>query len=189
MPLGLALAYGIGRKIFSDAGAVAAIGVDFAVFVPVMAVTLLVAVIATLACRVAHLAHRARHDFARRIDAECRHFSTSIASRSTTALAGGEPLKALDDVSFTAEAGEWIAIMGPSGSGKTTLLNILGCLDQPTTGAVRIGSTDITKLSRADLVRFRAETVGLDLPAVPPDPAPHGPRKRHARAVFPQHDG
>jgi putative ABC transport system ATP-binding protein len=76
-------------------------------------------------------------------------------------VSGGEPLKALDDVSFTANAGEWIAIMGPSGSGKTTLLNILGCLDQPTTGAVRIASTDIAQLSRADLVRFRAETVGL----------------------------
>ena len=51
--------------------------------------------------------------------------------------------------------------MGPSGSGKTTLLNILGCLDQPTSGSVRIGSTDIAKLRRAELVRFRAETVGL----------------------------
>jgi len=76
-------------------------------------------------------------------------------------VSGGEPLKALDDVNFTANAGEWIAIMGPSGSGKTTLLNILGCLDQPTAGAVRIASTDIAQLSRADLVRFRAETVGL----------------------------
>jgi putative ABC transport system ATP-binding protein len=74
---------------------------------------------------------------------------------------GGAPLKALDDVSFTAAAGEWIAIMGPSGSGKTTLLNILGCLDQPTSGAVRIGSTDIATLGRSELVRFRAETVGL----------------------------
>ncbi|PYT29373.1 MAG: hypothetical protein DMG58_16410 [Acidobacteria bacterium] len=76
-------------------------------------------------------------------------------------VSGGEPLRALDDISFTANAGEWIAIMGPSGSGKTTLLNILGCLDQPTAGSVRIASTDIAQLSRADLVRFRAETVGL----------------------------
>ncbi len=76
-------------------------------------------------------------------------------------VGGSEPLKALDGVSFTSDAGEWIAIMGPSGSGKTTLLNILGCLDQPTSGAVRIGSTDIAGLRRADLVRFRAETVGL----------------------------
>ncbi len=51
--------------------------------------------------------------------------------------------------------------MGPSGSGKTTLLNILGCLDQATTGTVRIGKTDTTKLSRAELARFRSETVGF----------------------------
>jgi putative ABC transport system ATP-binding protein len=76
-------------------------------------------------------------------------------------VGGSEPLKALDGVSFASDAGEWIAIMGPSGSGKTTLLNILGCLDQPSSGAVRIGSTDIARLSRADLVHFRAETVGL----------------------------
>jgi len=76
-------------------------------------------------------------------------------------VSGGTPLNALDDVSFTAQAGEWIAIMGPSGSGKTTLLNILGCLDQPSSGSVHIGSTDISKLTRAELVRFRAETVGL----------------------------
>lgn len=76
-------------------------------------------------------------------------------------VAGSAPLKALDEVSLTADAGEWIAIMGPSGSGKTTLLNILGCLDQPTSGSVQIGSTDIAKLSRSELVRFRAETVGL----------------------------
>src|SRR5712692_5198223 len=76
-------------------------------------------------------------------------------------MGAGETVRALDEVSLTADAGEWIAIMGPSGSGKTTLLNILGCLDQPTSGSVRIGSTDISKLTRAELVRFRAETVGL----------------------------
>ena len=71
------------------------------------------------------------------------------------------PVKALDQVSFKAEAGQWIAIMGPSGSGKTTLLNILGCLDQATSGAVRIDSVDTSTLSRAELARFRAETVGF----------------------------
>jgi putative ABC transport system ATP-binding protein len=80
----------------------------------------------------------------------------------TKTYAGGpEPVKALDGVSFTVEAGEWIAIMGPSGSGKTTLLNILGCLDQASSGAVRIGGTDTSALDRGALARFRAETVGF----------------------------
>ena len=73
----------------------------------------------------------------------------------------GKQVCALDSVSFTANAGEWIAIMGPSGSGKTTLLNILGCLDQASSGMVRIGSTDTSTLSRSQLARFRCETVGF----------------------------
>src|SRR5580700_376080 len=71
------------------------------------------------------------------------------------------PVKALDGVNLVAEAGQWIAIMGPSGSGKTTLLNILGCLDQATQGTVRIGAVDTSTLTRAELARFRAETVGF----------------------------
>src|SRR5215469_9567137 len=75
--------------------------------------------------------------------------------------AGPEAVKALDGVSITADAGEWIAIMGPSGSGKTTLLNILGCLDQATSGSVRLHGVETSGLSRAALARFRAETVGF----------------------------
>src|SRR5437764_6970848 len=89
------------------------------------------------------------------------HFLEAERVSKNYQAGGGAPVQALDEVTFTANAGEWIAIMGPSGSGKTTLLNILGCLDQPTAGSVRIASTDIAQLSRADLVRFRAETVGL----------------------------
>src|SRR2546423_13333 len=75
--------------------------------------------------------------------------------------AGPEPVKALDGVSFNVDRGEWIAIMGPSGSGKTTLLNILGCLDQASSGSVRINDTETSRLHRAALARFRAETVGF----------------------------
>ncbi len=75
--------------------------------------------------------------------------------------ADGKQVRALDHVNFQADAGEWIAIMGPSGSGKTTLLNILGCLDQATTGSVHIGTTDTSQLSRSQLARFRSETVGF----------------------------
>jgi len=68
---------------------------------------------------------------------------------------------AIDGISFTAAQGEWIAIMGPSGSGKTTLLNLIGCLDQATSGAVKIGGADTSKLSRNELTRLRSETVGF----------------------------
>jgi len=74
---------------------------------------------------------------------------------------GPAAVRAVDDIHFAANAGEWIAIMGPSGSGKTTLLNLIGCLDQATHGQLLIGGTDTSKLSRKELVRFRAETVGF----------------------------
>lgn len=74
---------------------------------------------------------------------------------------GAAAVHALDGISFTAERGEWIAIMGPSGSGKTTLLNLLGCLDQATSGLVRIDGTDTSQLRRAELARFRSETGGF----------------------------
>jgi putative ABC transport system ATP-binding protein len=74
---------------------------------------------------------------------------------------GPGAVRAVDDIHFAAESGEWIAIMGPSGSGKTTLLNLIGCLDQATSGQMLIGGTDTSKLRRNELVRFRAETVGF----------------------------
>lgn len=74
---------------------------------------------------------------------------------------GATEVRALDRVSFTAEKGEWIAIMGPSGSGKTTLLNMLGCLDQATSGILRIDGTDTSTLRKGELTRFRSETVGF----------------------------
>lgn len=68
---------------------------------------------------------------------------------------------ALNGVSFQVGRGEWVAIMGPSGSGKTSLLNLLGCLDRPTGGALLVDGTNVASLSRAELTRFRRETVGF----------------------------
>ncbi len=70
-------------------------------------------------------------------------------------------LQALAAVSFTVEAGEWVALMGPSGSGKTTLINILGGLDTLTSGRAVVGGVDLSKLRESALVRFRAEKVGF----------------------------
>ena len=70
-------------------------------------------------------------------------------------------VRALADVSFTVDAGEWIAIMGPSGSGKTTLINILGGLEMPTSGRVRVDGTDVGALDERQLTRYRAEKIGF----------------------------
>jgi len=70
-------------------------------------------------------------------------------------------VRALADVSFTVDAGEWIAIMGPSGSGKTTLINILGGLEMPTSGRVQVDGTDVGALDERQLTRYRAEKIGF----------------------------
>lgn len=70
-------------------------------------------------------------------------------------------VKAVDDVSFTVEQGEFVAIIGPSGSGKSTLLHIIGGVDTPTTGNVIIDGTDITKLKESPLSIFRRRQIGL----------------------------
>ena len=70
-------------------------------------------------------------------------------------------LRALDGVSFTVEAGEWVALMGPSGSGKTTLINILGGLDTLTSGRAVVDSIDLSKRTESQLVRYRSEKVGF----------------------------
>ena len=74
---------------------------------------------------------------------------------------GVEIVKALKGVSFSVEEGEFVTIMGSSGSGKTTMLNILGCLDQPTSGTYLLDNVDVKKLSRNELAQLRNRKIGF----------------------------
>lgn len=68
---------------------------------------------------------------------------------------------ALDGVSLTLEAGEFVGVMGPSGSGKTTLLNCVSTIDAPTSGSIIIDGRELTRLKGAELARFRRERLGF----------------------------
>ncbi len=74
---------------------------------------------------------------------------------------GGARVCALDAVSLRIEAGEMLAIMGASGSGKSTLMNLVGCLDRPTSGCVRIDGHDLARLSADEAAALRRETFGF----------------------------
>jgi putative ABC transport system ATP-binding protein len=71
------------------------------------------------------------------------------------------PVYALNGVDLSFKTGEFTTIVGPSGSGKTTLLNMLGGLDTPTSGEIRIDNTDITQLSSKRLIDFRLRNIGF----------------------------
>ena len=71
------------------------------------------------------------------------------------------PVHALRGVDLEIAEGEFTAIVGPSGSGKTTLLNIIGGLDNATSGQVEVGGTDISQLSNNELINFRRENIGF----------------------------
>lgn len=74
---------------------------------------------------------------------------------------GETAVKALDNVSFSVNKGEFVAIIGPSGSGKSTLLHLLGGVDKPSTGKVFIDHTDIYSLDETQLAIFRRRQIGL----------------------------
>lgn len=84
-----------------------------------------------------------------------------VENLSKTYGHGEAAVKALDNVSFAVDKGEFVAIIGPSGSGKSTLLHILGGVDKPTSGKVRINDTDIYALNETNLAIFRRRQIGL----------------------------
>ncbi len=75
--------------------------------------------------------------------------------------AKGGVIKALDGISLEVAPGEWLAVMGPSGSGKSTLVNLVGCLDQPTSGEIWLDGENVAELPAAALSRVRAERIGF----------------------------
>ncbi len=74
---------------------------------------------------------------------------------------GEHVLKALNDVSFSIESGEFVIILGPSGAGKSTLLNLLGGMDHATSGSIKVDGHEIIGLSDNRLTQFRADKVGF----------------------------
>ncbi|MGB5555240.1 MAG: ABC transporter ATP-binding protein [Flavobacteriaceae bacterium] len=76
-------------------------------------------------------------------------------------IMGAETVRALRGISFTIHEGEFVTIMGSSGSGKSTLLNILGCLDQPTSGIYEIDGVKMKDLSKNQLATIRNEKIGF----------------------------
>jgi putative ABC transport system ATP-binding protein len=74
---------------------------------------------------------------------------------------GAARVRALDGVDLRVGAGEFVVVLGPSGSGKTTLLNLIGALDTPSEGTIRVAGVDISRAGKRDLSEFRRRTVSF----------------------------
>jgi putative ABC transport system ATP-binding protein len=79
----------------------------------------------------------------------------------TKQYSGSPPVRALDDVTLSVQAGDLVAVVGPSGSGKSTLLNLVGALDRPTSGSVRIDGREVGALDDGRLSALRASKIGF----------------------------
>ena len=78
-----------------------------------------------------------------------------------TYIMGDNEVRALRGVSFDISQGEFVSIMGPSGSGKSTCMNMIGCLDRPTSGIVKINGRETAKMSEKELSVLRNQTIGF----------------------------
>ncbi len=74
---------------------------------------------------------------------------------------GDVTVEAIKDVSFTIDQSSFVAFVGPSGSGKSTLLNMVGCLDPPSSGVLRVAGQNIQDMSRSDAAAFRGNNIGF----------------------------
>jgi putative ABC transport system ATP-binding protein len=92
--------------------------------------------------------------------------ATDDAVISATALTkiyprGREQVRALDNMTFDVKRGEFVALVGPSGAGKTTLLNLVGCMDAPTSGALKLLGKPVQDLTERERTRLRREQIGF----------------------------
>jgi putative ABC transport system ATP-binding protein len=80
---------------------------------------------------------------------------------SKTYAAGDVQVRAIRDASFLLEPASFVCFVGPSGSGKSTLLNMIGCLDRPSSGSLRVLGTDVATLDRRAAAQFRGSNIGF----------------------------
>lgn len=74
---------------------------------------------------------------------------------------GDEEFKALDNIDLSINKGEFVVVLGPSGAGKSTLLNLIGGMDTPTSGSIKIDGEDISNYNENELSDYRAEKIGF----------------------------
>ena len=92
---------------------------------------------------------------------QAKRYACRVADLKKEYVLKSETVRALRGVTFDVPEGDYVAIMGPSGSGKSTLLNMLGCLDQPTSGSLWLGNDDAAKMNDDQLADIRSQRIGF----------------------------
>jgi len=95
------------------------------------------------------------------LNEQANRFACRVTDLKKEYVLKSETVRALRGVTFDVPEGDYVAIMGPSGSGKSTLLNMLGCLDQPTSGSLWLGSDDAAKMNDDQLADIRSQRIGF----------------------------